>query len=189
MRKSYKKQIILTFIGLIAFCILVMVIVSNLSNNKDTGVIKNSLTDENDTLYLTGKLPVSDYVVKNKDVLTFDESVVDYVNFNVYSEGYNGNFSVLVESCNDPENEKVLEDQYIKIIVTDGENKLLSTTDKGKVKSFNELKVLDDDFSKKIVYTDSISSGNKKEYILKIWVSDSYLADAEKSYCMKVSVK
>ena len=62
---------------------------------------------------------------------------------------------------------------------------------KADIESFKKdyLKVLDDDFSKKIVYTDSISSGNKKEYILKIWVSDSYLADAEKSYCMKVSVK
>ena len=103
MKRSYKLQVLFTSIGLIAICLIIMILVVNFSGSKkeDTnGIIKNSLTDENDTLKLTGKLPISDFVVKTKDVLTFDEGVVDYVGFNVTSQGYNGDFTIFVDDCN-----------------------------------------------------------------------------------------
>ncbi len=192
MKRSYKLQVLFTSIGLIAICLIIMILVVNFSGSKkeDTnGIIKNSLTDENDTLKLTGKLPISDFVVKTKDVLTFDEGVVDYVGFNVTSQGYNGDFTIFVDDCNEEGAENIIDSTYIKVMVTDSENNLLSSTLNGPVTSYDDLKVYKDKSDKKIAFIDSINSGTQKEYIVKTWVSNSMLADPNKSYCLKVSVE
>jgi len=190
MKLSYKKQIFFTGIALVVICLLIMLFVFYLKNDKkeEVGIIKNSLTDENDTLNLSGRLPLSDYVVKNKDILTFDDDVVDYVSFKVTSEGYDGDFTIFVEDCND-DYDKAIEDDYIKVLVTDSDNKLLSATENGRVDSVKDLKVYPDKLSKKIVYVDSIKSGMEKNYMLKTWVDNSFLADKDKNYCLKVSVE
>ncbi len=190
MKLSYKKQIFFTSIALVVICLLIMIFIFYLKDNKheEVGILKNSLTDENDTLELSGRLPLSDYVVKNKDILTFDEDVVDYVSFKVTSEGYNGDFTIFVEDCNE-DNEKAIEDGYIKVLVTDSNNNLLSTTANGPVNSIKKLKVYPNKLSKKIVYIDNIKSGMEKNYILKAWVDNTFLADEEKNYCLKVSVE
>lgn len=188
MKHSYKKQIILTAIFLIVVCLIIMVLVSNLSKKETTGTLKNTLDDENDTLILSGVLPMSDYAVKNKDLSTFDEGVVDYVSFKVISNNYDGEYTIFVKECNDDSIE-VIEDQYIKILLTDEDNNLITSSKNGKVDSYSDLKVYTDKPDKKVVYVDSIKANTEKSYILKTWVSDSSLPNESKKYCLKVSVE
>ena len=191
MKHSYRKQVILTAIFLIVICLLIMLLMITINGKKKTnGILKNTLTDENDTLLLTGVLPMSDYAVKNKDLSTFDEGVVDYVNFKVTSDNYDGEYTIFVKDCNDySDKDKIIEDQFIKVLLTDEENNLITSSKNGSVDSFANLKVYKDKPDKRIVYVDSIKANTEKSYILKTWVSDSTIPNKDKKYCLKVSVE
>jgi hypothetical protein len=190
MKHSYKRQVIVTGIFLIAVCALIMLLITVFNGNhqKDNGTIKNSLTDENDTLELTGVLPMSDLAIKSKDITTFDEGIVDYVKFKVTSNNYEGPYTIYVKSCNE-DIENVIEDEYIKVLLTDTKDKLITSTPNGEVDTYATLKVKTEKPTKKVVYEDSIGNNEEKEYVLKTWVSNSSLPDKDKKFCLKVSVE
>ena len=64
---------------------------------------------------------------------------------------------------------------YIKLYLTDDKNNPLEGFENNKIKSYADLYALNDKPGSRLVYRGNLVSGSSKKFILRSWVSDSYV--------------
>ena len=185
MKKIVLKIILYIFIIFILWLLLYFFIFDK-GNSLDSSSLFIQFYND-DILEVTNKLPLSDELGKNDEC---DESsdFIDCINFtirNISSEMVNYEIYITKEY-----NKSEIRGDYIIYYLSDDNNNSLKGFDTNILPSYKSLLSLSDMPYSKLLYSGSISSDEKKNFILKTWVSDSYtISDNLEKFRVNVNIR
>lgn len=161
----------------VLFCILIAFMI----NNRDTGN-KNYVTIPNNReLVIDNILPLSDKV--GSTYTKSNEKANIFYRFKVVSNNKNKvNYKILLTTKT---GEQFIKDEYIKITLSDSNDKILKKYDSDSFMFLNGL----DKYNKSYVLdTNTLKNKGSREYILRMWVSDVTTYDDNLIFDGKLSV-
>ena len=127
-------------------------------------------------------LPISDslgkemtYSKANKDIQGFSEITISNPNEDKMS------YTLVITKKNSSESQ--INDNYVKMFLTDNNNNPIKGFEKEMIPSFSDLKIFHNDDMKRILYKDIIKKGEEKKFILRSWISDSYAISSQIEEC------
>ncbi len=127
-------------------------------------------------------LPISDslgkemtYSKANKDIQGFSEIIINNPNEDKMS------YSLVITKKNNSESK--INDNYVKIYLTDENNNPIKGFESEMIPSFPDLKIFRNDSMRRILYKGVIKKGEEKKYILRSWISDSYAISSQIEEC------
>ena len=167
------KQIVLKIIFslFIIFLILFLLYYFIFDNKKSLNSSSLFIQFHNDdVLEVSNRLPLSNELGK-KDDCGESSDFIDCINFtvkNISSEMVNYEIYITKEY-----NKSEIRGDYIIYYLNDGKSSL-NGFDTNILPSYKSLLSLSDKPYSKLLYSGSISSEEKKNFVLKTWVSDSY---------------
>lgn len=129
--------------------------------------------ESNDILKISNKLPLSDNLGKN---IKYDDSLngsVGYLDFSIVNKSLKSrkyNITINKHAVNSRE----INDNYIKVYLTDIDDKPLKGFSDNRVITYNELHFSKKNVENVVLFSDSVEKLSKKNYRLRVWVSDSY---------------
>lgn len=182
----HKRKLVIIFIIVIIIIFFWMLWYENITNRDKTKTIKVS-SDYKNEINLIGSFPMSDSVGKNIMYDEDNENVQGYYEFEIQSTvSYKIKYEVYAkEQYNNP----AIHPNYIKVYLTDENNNPVTGYDKLSVPTFYDLKNSFHTVDKKI-YDGILKPGEKKKFILRVWVSDAYsIENIDKKYGMFVYVE
>lgn len=144
---------------------------------------------DNDIVQLTNKLPVSDDIGKNYTGSGVEKGIIEYKSFTITNPNerkvsYEIYLTKLENKIED------LRTGYIKLYLTDGKNKPVEGFETNKISTYYELPSLSDKITSRLLYSGSLVSGGSKEFILRSWVSDTYiLSNKEEDFRYDIGVR
>ena len=184
------KQIVLKIIFslFIIFLILFLLYYFIFDNKKSLNSSSLFIQFHNDdVLEVTNRLPLSNELGK-KDDCGESSDFIDCINFtvkNISSEMVNYEIYITKEY-----NKSEIRGDYIIYYLSDDNNNSLKGFDTNILPSYKSLLSLSDMPYSKLLYSGSISSDEKKNFILKTWVSDSYtISDSLEKFRINVNVR
>lgn len=138
-----------------------------------------------DRIIIDNSLPINDFkgvVLKDDDI---DKQKYFIYYFNIKNNNKKDiNYKILLDKINV---KNPISDEYIKLYLTDLNDKEYLGFNKDDVVTFNNLK---DDDNSKILFDDNIKSGQIKKFKLRVFLSNSAPIEFDvKTFAMKISVK
>ena len=184
MKKIVLKIILYIFIIFILWLLLYFFIFDK-GNSLDSSSLFIQFYND-DILEVTNKLPLSDELGKNDEC---DESsdFIDCINFTIKNiSSRNVNYEIYITK---EYTKSEIRGDYIIYYLNDGSNSLKGF-DTNILPSYKSLLSLSDKSYSKLLYSGNISSEEKKSFILKTWVSDSYtISDNLEKFRVNVNVR
>ena len=185
MKRIVLKYILSIFI-IFLFLLLLYYFIFYKKNSLDSSSLFIQFHN-NDILEVTNKLPLSDELGKN-DACDESSDFIDCINFtvkNISSEMVNYEIYITKEY-----NKSEIKGDYIIYYLSDDSNYLLKGYDSNILPSYKRLLSLSDKPYAKLLYSGSLSSEEKKNFILKTWVSDSYtISDNLEKFRVNVNIR
>ena len=188
-RKNKKKKyhlLILPILLLVAlFCLLIFYIKS-ITVKEDREL--STKFEDSSVVTLKSILPISDKLGRNLDGKGTEDGVQGYVEFSIRN---NLDKDVKYQIYIIPrEVEKEIKGNYIKFYLTDNINNPVAGYEKNLLPTFNEFPVIVDKPEARLLYTDKIKVNEKKKFVLRSWLSDSFgISDRDLEFSYKVGVK
>lgn len=184
------KQIVLKIIFslFIIFLILFLLYYFIFDNKKSLNSSSLFIQFHNDdVLEVSNRLPLSNELGK-KDDCGESSDFIDCINFtvkNISSEMVNYEIYITKEY-----NKSEIKGDYIIYYLSDDSNYLLKGYDSNILPSYKSLLSLSDKPYAKLLYSGRLSSEEKKNFILKTWVSDSYtISDNLEKFRVNVNIR
>lgn len=167
-----RKIIILLFSLLIVFSSALIFLFTNSEENDHNGsLVLSNLNNSSFDIKINNSSPLTDSLGKKikessdgKYYGEFSVSASDLPNGKVDYEIYIKN----INSTNS------ISTNYVKILLTDSKNKNLLGYKNGRVLTFNDLKVSNNNLDSKQLYKATIKDGQVHTYKLRMWLSDTY---------------
>ena len=181
-KKKKKYSSITNAFGICALIIVILFIILLLFRGvKYDNVVINS---NSSSIIISDDLPLNDKVGMN--IKKNDDGIVGYFKFSIENKrGINTKAFVYLEKSFD----STIPDKYIKVFLTDGDDKPCKLFKNNIVPNYGEL-LYDSYYSGgKIIFEDILSRYEKKEFILRVWLSDFYpLGYKGESFILNVGV-
>ena len=161
MNKS-KLFLSLLFIVLIVFLIFLF---SYKDSSKDLNYVR--FVNPPERLEIESIFPITDYAGKMSEVSKDKKNI--YYNFEVknYSEK-RSTYKLLLKV---KKHKNSIDDKYVKILLSDDNNQILSKYDKDSYLTLDYLEKEDDCY---ILDKSSLGASKETTYTLKLWISDNY---------------
>ena len=191
MRKSKKKQVILSLLVVCLLFLGLFIFAFFFYRNKDK-VNPNDLVikfDTSDVIALDNVLPLADALGKKLDGTEVGEGAQGYVAFSLKNKSSS---EIQYEIYLTPQNvdDKVINDNYVKLYLTDSSNYPMKGFEMNMIPSFADLAVLEDKPESRLLYSGSIAGNDNHKLRLRVWLSDNYsLSDDKESFKFDVNIR
>lgn len=188
--RQFFQSILIVLLSLAIFLIIIAVFVKidelkKLSYKVDTKFVNT------DIVKLTNKLPISDEIGKNYKGTGMDKNVEGYSIFTI-SNPNDRKVSFEIYLTKMDTDKDSIKSNYIKLYLTDDNNKPVEGFEKNKVKSYHDLYSLTDRPGSSLLYRGTLVSGATKKFILRSWLADTYAISKNEevfSYDIDVRIK
>jgi hypothetical protein len=127
-------------------------------------------------------LPISDslgkemtYSKANRNIQGFSEITITNSNEDKMS------YTLVITKKNNSEYQ--INDNYVKMYLTDENNNPIKGFETEMIPSFPDLKIFRNDSMRRVLYKDVIKKGEEKKFILRSWISDSYAISSQIEEC------
>lgn len=183
-----KNKFAILFIVVIIIVFFLMLWYENMLNKDKSNAIKVSSNYKNEII-LKDSFPMNDSIGKN---IVYDEDnsqIQGYYEFEVESTvSYKTKYEIYAMEQYYPK-VQAIHSNYIKVYLTDENNIPVMGYDTLSTPTIYTLKN-SNNFVGKRIYSGTLKPGEKKKFILRIWVSDAYsIGNIEKKYGMFVNVE
>ena len=182
MIKKYKRY--LFFAILLLICIIAIGMIPFIIKQKsydDSVLVVNFLGK--DTVVVDNALPLPDVSGKEINLNNYIDGTTGYLEFEVTSTVDDSDqFEIFLTD----EDGNSISDDFIKVYLTGKDGSVYQKN----VLSYSELKLSSKNLNGKLIYKGLLKNKEKKNFILRMWVSDTYNYTADrKSFSAKVNVK
>lgn len=173
--KDSKRYIVYLITAIcVLFCISIAIVLLYKKLVPVNGVNESDviLTKTVKNLKMTAKLAVSDEFGKN-----IKESSGSYIYYNFECENisnYDHNYQVFITK-DERDLKKEINFDYVKFYLTDNYNNPVGIFDSNLVPTYRSLSYIEDKPDSKIIYTGEIKKGQKKKFVLRVWLADNYI--------------
>lgn len=171
--RQFFQSILIVILSLAIFIIIIASYIKidefrKLSYKVDTKFI------DTDIIELNNKLPLSDEIGKNYNGTGMEKKVEGYSSFVITNPNDRKiEYEIYITKMSTEQDE--IRSNYIKLYLTDDKNNPLEGFENNKIKSYADLYALNDKPGSRLVYRGNLVSGSSKKFILRSWVSDSYV--------------
>ena len=186
----FYKSILIVLLSLVVF-LLIIAIFMKIDEYKRSFYKINSEFKTNNIVTLSNKLPMSDTIAKNYSGTGVEEGIIEYKEFTITNPN-DKKIEYEIRLTKISSDIKDIRSNYIKLYLTDENNKPIKGFDKNKVVSYYDLYSFENKPGSKILYSGSLVSGETKKFILRSWVADTYVLSNEKegfSFDIDVKIK
>ena len=188
-RKNKKKKyhlLILPILLLVALLCLIIFYTKSLIVKDDREL--SAKFEDTKVVTLKSILPISDTLGRNLDGKGTEDGVQGYVEFSIRN---NSNKDAKYEIYIIPkEVEKEIKGNYIKFYLTDNINNPVAGYEKNLLPTYNDLLSIVDKPEARLLYRDKIKAKEKKKFILRSWLSDSFgISDRDSEFSYEVGVR
>lgn len=144
---------------------------------------------DKNTVTIGNTLPLTDVSGKSLDP---KEKIIDEVSFSVKGVGDKKrvvNYEIyLINTKTDTDSQ--INPGFIKVYLTDGDNKPFEYYSKNSVPAYKSLRVSNSQANGKIIYSGSINGEEIQKFKLRVWLADNYvLNDTDRSFSGTIVVK
>ena len=138
---------------------------------------------------LLAKLTITDLSAKSIDVKKIEKGIIGYTDFTIeLSESSKEKVKYEIYLF-DVTSSNVFKYNYVKLYLTDGNDMGISKFTGNKSLSYSDLRVLLNQPEKRVLFSGVISPGEKQNFKLRMWLSDTYVIDDyERKFTGKLSV-
>ena len=171
------KTISIVFLSLLALFLVIAIFVTIDGYKKRNYKLDIKYINGN-TVELSNKLPISDEIGKSYKGTGVEKGIVEYKEF-ILSNKNEGKINYEIYLTKTHNKNKDIRSNYIKLYLTDDSNNPLKNFDKKQMISYYDLFALNDKPGSKLLYNGTLSSGESKTFILRSWVSDTYIISSE----------
>lgn len=187
-----KKQARISFYISLLFLLIILIISLYFYNNKTNNLINDELDvkfDTSDIINISNVLPVSDTLGKSFSKDSVSEDIQGYVEFSIKNKIKRSvKYQIIVTVQND--SYKKIKENYIKFYLTDSDNNALKGFDSNIIPSFYSLKSINGKKYSKLLYEGILVDGETNNFILRMWLSDSYgKTDIKENFIVDVDVR
>lgn len=165
---SHYRKIVLVLLFL---CIIMTVFLIFKTKSFSKPLIVN--IDPND-IVIDSTLPISDTLGKSIEKNKLQNNIQGYVEISIKNPN-DKKVPFKISITRKDLEDKQIDDSHVKLYLTDYNNVPLKGFEKNLIPSFYDLKVLVDKPDSKLLYKGQIDKNSEEKYILRIWVSDTYM--------------
>lgn len=144
---------------------------------------------DKNTVTIGNTLPLTDVSGKSLDP---KEKIIDEVSFSVKGVGDKKrvvNYEIYLINTN-TDTDRQINPGFIKVYLTDGDNKPFEYYSKNSVPAYKSLRVSNSQANGKIIYSGSIKGEEIQKFKLRVWLADNYvLNDTDRSFSGTIVVK
>ena len=135
-----------------------------------------TMVSEKKNITIKNILSVSDDF--GKSIHEENNGAFGYMNFDIVNNcDYDRGFEIYITE--DTQSDKKINSSYITYYLTDFTDKPVMGFNDNKLPSYNDLKVLSDKADSRLLYSGMITAGAKKQFTLRVWISDNYVVENE----------
>lgn len=176
------------FLMSLIIVILLVVIGIFIYNEKHTGINEASviLYSDSENITIDSSLPVSDKF--GKEIHGEVSNSYKYLEFEIVNVSSKVRDYQLYITKNDFSTNEI-NNEFVKIYLTDDKNNPVDGFDSGKVPSYVDLKYINDLPSNKLLYKDKIDNYQRRKFIVKVWVTDNYSSSSENYFSFDIGVR
>lgn len=182
-----KKNIYLCFI--FVFCLLCLMFILLFYFRNDDNQNNLLVEFENDkTVFINNKLPMSDIAGIQLTGEGTSDDIQGYVEFSIKSKvNKKQKYTIYL---NDVKVDAPIDYKYVRLYLTDFNDNPYSGFDSNIIPNYGDFSVLKDSPADKILYSGTLDGNEKKNFRLRVWVSDTYtLMSGKEEFSFKVNVK
>ena len=186
--KKVKKNIYL--IGAVCLIIIVtilLVIIFNKNNNENINNLKVNFENDN-TIMISNRLPMTDIAGKQLTGEGTSDDIQGFVEFSI--ESVDDKKQDYVIYLNDKKVNAAIDSKHVRLYLTDFDDNAYDGFDSNIIPCYEDFKVSKNSPSDKILFNGTLNGKEKKNFRLRVWVSDTYtLRDSEETLSFDVKVK
>ena len=181
------KTILIVFLSLLALFLVIAIFVT-IDKYKKSSYKLDIKYENNGIVELNNKLPISDSIGKNYNGTGIEKGIAEYKKFTITNNNKSKvNYEIYLTKIH---KNKDIRSNYIKLYLTDLKNKPIKGFDKKQVPSYYDLFSLNDMPGSKLLYSGSLKAGEKKEFIIRSWVADTYiLSNDEENFGFNINAR
>ena len=186
MHKKTKIYIIISLI--VIMCISISVVFLQNSQKRKSLMKLEVNSSQSNIITYTDKLPLNDNMGKEFKYNNDNKNVQGYYEFEITNKYDNGTFYEIYVDMEDYPN--LVHSNFIKLYLTDGNNKPIDGFNGKAVPTFYKLKGSSSSVTGKRLYRGYIKSKESKSFILRSWIGDAYsIGSYEKEVKFVVNVE
>lgn len=191
MKKKDFKQVMLAFLVVLvlsfSYLFFLFMYKLNTSSNNKLDDLEISYKNINN-IEILDSLPLSDKIGKTIDENDINNGIEGYLEFSIKNNSNSSSNYEIYIIRNQVNNE--IDTRYIKVYLTDSNEKPLGIYKKSFSPSYYSLKYLDKKPEAKSIYKGKIKANSKKDFIFRAWVSDGYSFHSnENSFSFSIGVR
>ena len=126
-----------------------------------------------DNLFLSNVLPLSDQLGKNIEDKEVLEGIQEYLKFNIENTSNKEMFYEIFLTKQNISNSEI-SGNFVKLYLTDDSDVPFKDFSYNLIPSFDSLKSINDMPDARLLYSGSIYGKSSQNFILRMWISDSY---------------
>ena len=170
MKKFFSHYwILLSFSLLLLFILIVFLIIKYPLYSK---AIEIDIKPK--TIEIDNTLPISDVLGKSMIYSKINKNIQGYISINVVNPNDRKVSFFIVLSKKELDNLEIKEN-YVKVYLTDQNDKPIKGFEKNMVPSFADLKRYNNKSNDKILYKGVLDKKSELKFILRSWISDTYV--------------
>lgn len=180
--KSVGYFILIIVLFSVLICFVPMIFKNNLNDV--------SLVDVTDDILLKNSLPLTDISGKTLDAGNVRKEFLNEIAFSIKGIG-DEDKAVKYEICLINEvTGKEISNNYVKIYLTDNDNKPFNFYNENAVPVYQSLKISESSAEGKVIYSDIIKGKEIRKFKLRVWLSDAYiLNETDRYFSAKIVVR
>lgn len=182
------KSISIVLLSLIAV-ILIIAIFLKIDEYKRKSYKIDVKFSDNDIVYLTNKLPISDEIGKNYNGTGVEKGIADYKEFTITNPNERKvSYEIYLTKVTNKVDD--IRSSYVKLYLTDENNNPVEDFGSSKMLSYYDLPSLEDKLDSRLLYRGAIVSGGSKKFKLRSWIADTYIiSNTEEDFNFDIDVR
>lgn len=177
MKNGIKNKNVILGIFIMILVSIVVLFLSFKQKTYDDSALTINYLSKDYKLVVSNTLPMTDVIGKEISLKNYKENVTGYVEFEVKS---NIDSKVKYEIYLTKENNDLeVPVKFVKVYLTDYDNKPLKYFDGTKVPTYYDLNLASKNPGGKLIYSGSLKGGESKKFKLRMWVADTYELTAD----------
>ena len=191
MKKSKKNRTkIYLIVGILLTCLvgILLFVFLNDSNENNNGNNLDVSYENDKTVLISNRLPMTDLAGMQLTGEGTKDDIQGYVEFSIKSTtDKKQDYSIYL---NERKVNAPINDRHVRLYLTDFNDNPYDGFKSNIIPCYEDFKVLKDSPSDKILFSGVLNGNEKKNFRLRVWVSDTYtLRDSEETFSFDVKVK
>ena len=168
---KYKKLILAIIVVILCLSLYFLS-----SKNSDSEIETSFLTQS--SVEIESVLPVGDLLGKKFNGTGTQDGVQGYIEFSVKNPEKETKVIDILLNVKDVD-QKIIKDNYIKVYLTDFDDKPYKGFEKNRVPSVMDFSSLAENPKYRVVYEFKLAGGKEMNFRLRSWLADSYIVSQE----------